>query len=110
MNRYDHILPALQRAGVIFQPLVWSAEGRPHPATVRVLESALKMVRSRKGAEAAAELRGRWRHEITIAIQRRKAAMIRAAMPKQSGRQDWLERGGRLEEGRNILPPLAADE
>ena len=61
MNRYRHILPALRRAGVIFQPLVWSAEGRPHPATVRVMESALRMVRTRKGAEAAADFRDRWR-------------------------------------------------
>ena len=29
MNRYSNILPALCRAGVIFQPMVWSAEGRP---------------------------------------------------------------------------------
>ena len=108
MNRYHSILPALRRAGVIFQPLVW--EGRPHPATVRVLESALKMVRRRKGEEAASELRGRWRHEITVALQRRKAAMIRAALPLQPRRLDWLERGGRLEEGQNMLPPLEPDE
>ena len=61
MRRYSDILPALRRAGVIFQPLVWSAEGRPHPATVRILECALRMVRARRGEEAVAELRGRWR-------------------------------------------------
>ena len=110
MNRYDSILPALRRAGVVFQPLVWSAEGRPHPATVRILECALKLVRTRKGAEAAAELRGRWQHEIAVAIQRRKAAMIRAALPAQSGRQAWLERGGRLDDGDNVLPPVDADD
>ena len=93
MNRYRHILPALRRAGVIFQPLVWSAEGRPHPATVRVMESALRMVRTRKGAEAAADLRDRWRHEITIAILRRRAAMSRSVVPRRTTWEEWMLAG-----------------
>ena len=72
------------------------------------MESALRMVRTRKGAEAAADLRDRWRHEITIAIQRRKAAMIRAVLPLPAGRQEWLGHGGRLGEGENVLPPIDA--
>ena len=106
MNRYSNIVPALRRAGVIFQPLVWTAEGHPHPATVRVLETALRMVKTCRGAETAAELRDRWRHEITVAIQRRKAAMIRAALPLQADRQEWLQRGGRLSEGANVAPAI----
>ena len=68
MTRYSNILPALRRAGVIFKPMVWSAEGRPHPETVRVMDCTVRMVRSRRGEEAAAELSRRWRHEIAIAI------------------------------------------
>ena len=32
----------------------------------------------------------RWRHEIQIAIQRRRAAMARAVLPKSSAREEWL--------------------
>ena len=94
MIRYSNILPALDRAGIIFQPMVWSAEGRPHPATTRVMDSILRYVRAKRGEEAMAGLRERWRHEIAIAIQRRKAAMIRATLPLRTSRQEWLEQGG----------------
>ena len=97
MTRYSHILPALRRAGVVFQPVVWSAEGRPHPATVRVMDCTVRMVRTRRGPEAAAELQARWRHEVAIALQRRRAAMLRAVLPARGQRQEWLARGGRLE-------------
>jgi hypothetical protein len=110
MRHYAHLLPSLRRAGVIFQPMVWSTEGRPHPATVRVLESALRMVRLRRGEEAAVELRGRWRHEITVAIQRRKAAMMRAVMPGRTRRQEWLARGGHCADGAGQLPPLPPED
>ena len=110
MTRYSSILPALRRAGVVFQPMVWSAEGRPHPATVRVLESTLKIVRARKSIECAAELRSRWRHEIAIAIQRRKAAMIRAVLPDRSSQREWLARGGLPTEGRREQLPTLEEE
>ena len=111
MTRYSTILPALRRAGVIFQPMVWSAEGRPHPAAVRIMDCTVRMVRTRRGVEAASELSKRWRHEIAIAIQRRKAAMIRAALPGRSQRCEWLARGGRAtEDGDTQLPPLEEDE
>ena len=107
MNNYAHLLPSLRRAGIIFQLLVWSAEGRPHPATVRVLESTLQMVRRRRGLVAAADLRSRWHHEIAIAIQRRKAAMIRACLPCRPHRQEWLVDGGEAFIDRcNMLPAL----
>ena len=66
------------------------------------------MVRARKGIEAAAELRERWRHQIGVAIQRRKAAMIRSTMPGRPASQEWLERGGRVPG--SMLPPLDEDQ
>ena len=93
IRRYASILPALRRAGVVFQPLVWSAEGRPHPATTRILDCVIRAVSGRRGKEAAEDLRARWRHEIAIALQRRKAAMLRAVLPRGTWRQEWLARG-----------------
>eukprot|EP00959_Pyramimonas_sp_CCMP1952_P005793 121332-Pyramimonas_sp.AAC.1 len=59
MTRYSHMLPALRRAGVVFQPAVWSAKGRPRPAAARAMDCAVRMVRTRRGSEAAAELQAR---------------------------------------------------
>ena len=87
---------ALRRARVIFKPMVWSTEGRPRPETSRLLDAAVRTVRSRRRRrdEDAAALQQRWRHEITVAIQRRKAAMLKAVLPQHSDRQEWLARGG----------------
>ena len=91
MARYRHLLPALHRVGVVFRPMVWSTEGRPHAQTTRMLRAAVRMVRSTKGAEAASGLQNRWDHEIAIAIQRRKAAMVRAVLPASGSRQRRLQ-------------------
>ena len=56
---------------------------------------------------AAADLRSRWHHEIAIAIQRRKAAMIRACLPSRPLRQEWLVDGGEAFFDRcNMLPAI----
>ena len=47
----------------------------------------------------------RWRHEIGISIQRRKAATLRAVLPSVFGRQGWLAGGGREGED-GFLPSL----
>ena len=62
MRNYAHLFPELRRQGIVFQPLVWSAEGRPHPTTTRVLECTMAAAGRRKGAEVAAEFRFRWLH------------------------------------------------
>ena len=107
MARYRHLLPALRRVGVVFRPMVWSAEGRPHAQTTRMLQAAVRLVRGTKGAEAATELQQRWEHEIAIAIQRRKAAMVRAVLPASSSRQRWIE--SCLNAREVTLPPLDDD-
>ncbi len=93
VTRYSNIIPQLSRAGITFQPMVWSTEGRPHPATTRVLEFALKAAARKHGADQVARLRSRWLHEIGIELQRRKAAMMRACLPARGARQTWLLAG-----------------
>ena len=60
MARYRHLFPALRRAGVVFRPMVWSAEGRPHAQTTRMLQAAVRIVRGTKGAEAASVIATSW--------------------------------------------------
>ena len=57
---------------------------------------------------APTAFRARWKHEIGVAIQRRMAAMLRAVLPKERGRQAWLAGAGEREGGR--LPALEEDE
>ena len=75
------------------------------------MECTLQMVRRRRGLVVATELRARWQHEIVVAIQRRKAAMIRACLPSSPLRQEWLAQGGAAGEAGdgNMLPPLDPD-
>ena len=93
VRRYSSILPELRQAGITFQPMVWSCEGRPHPATVRIMEFTLAAIGRKLGAEQVPRIRERWRHEIAVAIQRRKAAMIRSCLPLRGLRQEWLLSG-----------------
>ena len=94
LRHYRHIIPELQRAGVVFRPLIWTADARPHPAAVRTLRYAAEVASSRHGgsAEKPAMLK-RWKHEITVAILRRRAAMSRAVVPGRSARAEWLLTG-----------------
>ena len=55
---------------------------------------AARLAAARGGSEAtAAEIAQRWRHEVQIAIQRRRAAMARAVLPRASARAIWLLTG-----------------
>ena len=114
VTRYAKIIPQLDRAGVTFQPLVWSTEGRPHPATTRVLEFALQAAARKLGADQISQLRARWLHEIAVTLQRRKAAMMRACLPARRARETWLLTGALQHDpgvdAAAVLPKLEIDE
>jgi hypothetical protein len=94
LRRYRNEIPELASAGIAFRPLVWTADGRPHPAVTRTLRFAAELASSRGGHESSAQaLMGRWRHEIQVAIQRRRAAMTRAVLPRANARANWLLTG-----------------
>ncbi len=94
LRKYRRIIPQLARAGIALRPLVWTSEGRPHPAATRTMRYAARLAAARGGSEAtAAEIAQRWRHEVQIAIQRRRAAMARAVLPRASARAIWLLTG-----------------
>ena len=73
----------LREAGITYVPMVWTSNGRPHPAATRVMRhlASLASHSSEQDANAKSMLK-RWGHETQVAIQRRKAAMARAALPK----------------------------
>ena len=87
-------IPQLRAANIIYRPLVWTADGRPHAAVTRTLRFAAEQAASRGDRHADAKsLLARWRHEIQIAIARRRAAMMRAVLPRLGDRGRWLLTG-----------------
>ena len=113
LRRYRREIPQLAAAGIVYRPLVWTAAGRPHPAVTRTLKFAAVQASTRAEQHADAKaLLSRWRHEIQVAIQRRRAAMTRAVLPRSGRRSARLLTGqvsGRpSSEGR--LPPLEDEE
>ena len=58
------------------ETLVWTADGRPRPAVTRTLQYAADIASTRNGQHLSAKsLPRRWKHEIQIALLRRRAAM-----------------------------------
>ena len=94
LRRYWREIPQLRAAGIVYRPLVWTADGRPHPAVSRTLAFAADIAvhRSDRAVEAHALL-ARWRHEIQIALQQRRAAMARAVLPRMSLSDNFMLSG-----------------
>ena len=91
MDKYKDILPELKEAGVVFRPMIWTADARPHPAATRTLKYAASIaVRKCHAQTKEADLVSRWKHEITVAVARRRAAMARAVLPQNTDIEDWL--------------------
>ena len=118
LRKYARILEELRQAGIAFRPMIWTSDGVPHPAVVRSLQVAADKASRRMGADAKSGLLKRWKHEITIAILRRRAAMVRECLPRLGARELRILEGpspvqmeapsGRR--GGGQLPPLPVDE
>jgi plasmid replication initiation protein len=94
LRRYRTEIIELRNAGIVFRPMVWTADGRPHPAATRTLKYAAELAASRNSQQASASsLLGRWRHEVQISILRRRAGMHRAVLPRPSKYEEWLLTG-----------------
>jgi hypothetical protein len=90
LRRYRREITELNRAGIGFRPLVWTADGRPHPAATCTLRYAASIAVTRNCQQASASsLVSRWKHEIQVAIMRRRAAMTRAVLPRATAHEVW---------------------
>ena len=84
----------LRKQGIYNRPLVGTADGRPHPAVTRTMQYAADIASGRNGQQMSAKsLQRRWKHEIQIALPRRRAAMTRAVLPNPWARAEWLLAG-----------------
>ena len=53
LRRYRDAIPELAAAGIAFRPLVWTADGRLHPAATRTLKHAAEQATRRSGQGSA---------------------------------------------------------
>ena len=93
LRKYARHLGPLACDGVGFRPLVWSAEGRPHPVVDRVIHFAAEVAARKHPDACAVEFARRWRREIAVALQKRLARMIHACLPRPNRRMQRLITG-----------------
>ena len=95
LRKYAQLLGPLARDGIAFRPLVWSAEGRPHPVVDRVVSFASELAARKHPDTCARAFAQRWRREIAVALQKRLARMVRAGLPRPNSRGRVLLQGAR---------------
>ena len=94
LRKYARLLGPMARDGIGFRPMVWSAEGRPHPVVERIVGFASELAARKHPDASARAFAQRWRREIAVAIQKRLAGMVRACLPALNRRGRLLLRGG----------------
>jgi len=78
METYAEHADALDRQNIVYQPLVISCYGRPHPRTTAILRTLAKRVARRRGCSAVEWRYKRLQAALTVEIWRRAALMVRA--------------------------------
>ena len=71
----------LDRQNILYQPLVWSAYGRPHPRTTSILRTLATRLARRRGCSDGAWRYRRLASAAGVALCRRAAAHVRACWP-----------------------------
>jgi hypothetical protein len=106
LHHHLSVIPELHAAIIASRPMIWSADGRPHPAVTRTLKYAADIAARKRGGVTVPALLARWKHEITVAFVRRRAAMIRAVLPQIGAKQLWMMTGVCDEDGFGALGRL----
>ena len=73
---------ALERQNILYQPMVWSAYGRPNTATIAVLQAMARQAARRRGLASAKVLQRRTEAAISVEIWRRAARMVFSCWPR----------------------------
>ena len=93
-RKLTHYSGELRQQNIHYGPLVWTADGRPHPAVTRTLQYAADIASSRNGQHLSAKsIHRRWKHEIQIALLCRRQPRPAQFLPNPSARAGWLFAG-----------------
>ena len=81
LNRYANYTHELEQENIKYEPMVWSAYGRPHPNAKLILQKLAKKAARRRGMINFKPLYRRTAAKITVEIWRRAARMVMACLP-----------------------------
>ena len=88
LSKYEEVRKEWEGTNLVFQPMVFSHEGRMHHHTARVLHYVSGRVAQKYGV-ATKQVEERWRREIGTALAIRRARMFRRCLPRLNAR-DWF--------------------
>ena len=91
LNNYAAHLGELEAQNVVYEPVTWSAFGRPHPATTKVLRCLSRRTARRRGLVRPEVLQRRTEAAIAVEIWRRAARMAFACWPREAELTDETE-------------------
>ena len=82
---YEPYIDALSRQNITYQPMIWSAFGRPHSQTTSILRTLSKRLTRRRGGRG-----GEWRYQriratIGVELMRRAVACVRSCYTAKHG-------------------------
>ena len=81
LAKYANHQAALERQNIVYQPLVFSAFGRPHPEAYKFMRRLSQQLARRRSFVAAATIQKRLEQNVAIEIWRRAARMVLACSP-----------------------------
>ena len=89
---YGDIEEVLREMGVSYKPMIWSAEGRPHRDTMRIIgDVAAKIQEARGGFGVAREVKAEWHREVGTILQEARYEMIKVCAGGAAGWGRWGE-------------------
>ena len=88
MQTYAPYAAALTSQNITYQPLVWSAYGRPHPRTTAILRTLATRLARRRGCSDAEWRYMRLRAALALEVWRRGAKMVRSCWPGNADMDD----------------------
>ena len=82
LDYYESHFAELERQGIVYAPMTFTAYGRRHPDATNMLQHAATKVVRQRGRTAARGLLKFWERQIAAEIWRRAARMVRICLPK----------------------------
>ena len=79
-RRREPFVDEMEKVGIVYEPIIFSAFGRPHEKAVTFMNNLARQIARRKGTEMLIERR-RIYTKVSTEIWRRAAKMIRHCLP-----------------------------
>jgi hypothetical protein len=92
LHRYRDTVAEWEGTTMVFQPLVWSHEGRSHVSVQHVMKFCAGQIARRHSCQANDILK-RWKGDLGVALAVRRARMAARCLPRASARDQYVVGG-----------------